>query len=197
MVIAYHAVFTVYGFWLPNDPRGSWSDFIRRWEVLHFGKATTVTTRRSLAAEPHDHNHRQAAKQALQYPTVKLDGRQALAVSKGFRQAMDESAYILHACSILPEHVHLVVARHSRKIEQIVRHLKGRATHQLNDAGMHPLKNFREDEESHPSPWARNCWRVYLDNPQRVTRAIQYVEKNPIREGKPRQNWSFVTPYTG
>jgi len=27
MVIAYHAIFSTYGFWLPNDPRGSWSEF--------------------------------------------------------------------------------------------------------------------------------------------------------------------------
>ena len=26
MVIAQHLVFTTYGFWLPNDPRGSWSE---------------------------------------------------------------------------------------------------------------------------------------------------------------------------
>jgi hypothetical protein len=25
MVIAYHAIFTTYGAWLPNDPRGSYS----------------------------------------------------------------------------------------------------------------------------------------------------------------------------
>jgi len=25
MVIASHDIFTFYGFWLPNDPRGSWS----------------------------------------------------------------------------------------------------------------------------------------------------------------------------
>jgi hypothetical protein len=25
MIIAYHAIFTTYGTWLPNDPRGSYS----------------------------------------------------------------------------------------------------------------------------------------------------------------------------
>lgn len=25
MVIGYHVIFSTYGFWLPNDPRGSWS----------------------------------------------------------------------------------------------------------------------------------------------------------------------------
>ena len=38
MVRAYHAIFTTYGFWLPNDPRGSWSDFVRSWELFKHGK---------------------------------------------------------------------------------------------------------------------------------------------------------------
>jgi hypothetical protein len=28
-----------------------------------------------------------------------------------------------------------------------------------------------------------------------VRRAILYVEDNPLKEGKPRQRWSFVTPF--
>lgn len=27
MIYAFHAICGLYGFWLPNDPRGSWSDF--------------------------------------------------------------------------------------------------------------------------------------------------------------------------
>jgi len=39
MIRAYHAIFTAYGFWLPNDPRGSWSDFVGSWELFRFGPA--------------------------------------------------------------------------------------------------------------------------------------------------------------
>lgn len=28
MVEWYHLIMTAYGFWLPNDPRGSWSEFV-------------------------------------------------------------------------------------------------------------------------------------------------------------------------
>ena len=49
MVLAYHVIFGAYGFWLPNDPRGSWSDFVGAWELLRFGKATKTTERRSVA----------------------------------------------------------------------------------------------------------------------------------------------------
>ncbi len=34
MIVAYHSIFCAYGFWLPNDPRGSWSDFVGAWELF-------------------------------------------------------------------------------------------------------------------------------------------------------------------
>lgn len=77
MVIAYHTIITAYGFWLPNDPRGSWSDYVRSWELRRFGPATKVETRRSVARRPHDRLRRLAAKQALKYPVVHFTGVQA------------------------------------------------------------------------------------------------------------------------
>ena len=41
-VLAAHIIFTCYGFWLPNDPRGSWSEWVASWELLRYGKATKV-----------------------------------------------------------------------------------------------------------------------------------------------------------
>src|SRR5215208_2833087 len=99
-VLAYHLIFTTYGFWLPNDPRGSWSDFVRSWELLFFGKATKIDERHSVARRPHDRELRLAAKKALKHPPVKFSGRQALAVSKGFAKAIAESGYLILACSI-------------------------------------------------------------------------------------------------
>ena len=37
-------------------------------------------------------------------------------------------------------------------------------------------------------------WKVYLNLRSDIERAIRYVEENPIKEGKPRQKWSFVAP---
>src|SRR5688500_7985994 len=84
MVIAYHVIFGTYGFWLPNDPRGSWSDFVASWELLRFGKAITVDSRRSRAHRPHDVTARLEAKEHLKYPPVTFDGIQARAVARGF-----------------------------------------------------------------------------------------------------------------
>ena len=195
MIRAYHAIITTYGFWLPNDPRGSWSDWVRRWELLPHGEATKVNTRRSVAARPHDYRKRQEAKKALQYPPVLFTGKQALAVGVGFKRAITESQYVVHTCSILPEHVHLVVARHKHRGEQIVGHLKGRATQQLTAEGIHPLSDYRQRDGTVPSPWARKSWTVFLHTDDEIRRAIRYVEQNPVKDGKPKQQWSFVVPF--
>ena len=39
-VLVAHVIITTYGFWLPNDPRGSWSDFVGAWELLRYGRST-------------------------------------------------------------------------------------------------------------------------------------------------------------
>ena len=195
MVLAYHTIFSTYGFWLPNDPRGSWSDFVRSWELVRFGKATKVETTRSVANVSHDHDLRQRAKEALRYPPVVFTGRQALSVGKAFAQAAAESRYVIHACTIMPEHVHMVIARHEHPIERIVGHLKARATQQLGADGLHPLHAFARGDAAPPSPWGRRGWHVYLDDTEGINRAVRYVESNPEKEGKPPQKWSFVTPW--
>ena len=195
MILAYHSIFSAYGFWLPHDPRGSWSDFVRQWELVRFGKATKTNERHSLARAPHDAAARRAAKQALRYPPVSFTGLQARSIGRGFARAAAESSYRIHACSILPEHVHVVVARHRWRIERIVGHLKARATHFLRCDGLHPLAAWAGADGAAPSPWGRRAWHVYLDDPLDVARAIRYVRDNPAKEGKRRQNWSFVTPF--
>ena len=51
MIHAYHVIFGAYGFWLPNDPRGSWSDFVGSWELLRFGKTTRQFERNKIDVE--------------------------------------------------------------------------------------------------------------------------------------------------
>src|SRR6266581_3964135 len=85
MIMAYHAIFGTYGFWLPNDPRGSWSEFVGLYELSRqYGPATKTTERRSLAHRPHDPTAREAAKQLLTRQPVVFTGRQARAVGQGF-----------------------------------------------------------------------------------------------------------------
>jgi REP element-mobilizing transposase RayT len=196
MVHAYHVIWGTYGFWLPNDPRGSWSDFVASWELARFGKAI-----RSLEREPVDMAQwarwRAEALQALKYPAVVLNGQQAQNVGTGFANGVRRSGYSIWACSILPEHVHLVIARHTYEVEQMVNLLKGEATKQLKKESLHPQARFLMADGKLPSMWAEGQWKVFLDSEEAIEAAIRYVEENPIKEGKPRQTWSFVRPFGG
>jgi REP element-mobilizing transposase RayT len=195
MVLGYHVIFGAYGFWLPNDPRGSWSDFVGSWELFRFGPATRTDTRHSVAHQPHDRTLRLAAKQALRYPPVQFTGVQARAVGRGFADSVHRGGVTVWACAILPEHVHLVIARHTCKVEQIVNLLKGAATQALLAEGLHPFVDQRKPNGQIPTCWAGKGWKVFLDTQADIQRAIRYVEENPLKEGKPPQRWSLVTPY--
>jgi REP element-mobilizing transposase RayT len=194
-VLAYHVIFCTHGFWLPNDPRGSGSTEVRYEPLREFGPATPVTTRRSVAGKPHDRQRRLAAKQVLKYPEVTFTGLQAQSVGNGFGEMVRKSGYIGHACAILPQHVHLVIARHRYPIEQVVRLLRQAATARLLEDGRHPFAEQRAPNGRLPSVWGQDFRKVFLYTPEEIRQRIKYVEENPLKEGKPRQKWSFVVAY--
>lgn len=195
MIVGYHIIFGTYGFWLPNDPRGSWSAFVGSWELFQYGPATQTQERRSLAYKAHDRATRRAAKSALKYPPVTLTGVQARAVARGFARYVERSQLPVWACAIMPDHVHLVVGRTAMKAEQLVIQLKGDASQELEREGIHPMARYKEAGRTLPKCWARGHWKVYL-NPEDVERAIRYVEHNPTKDGMRQQTWSFVKPPT-
>ena len=162
-----------------------------------FGRATRVHTRRSLAARPHDRALRLAAKRVLKYLPVRFAGRQARAIGRGFASYVAKAGAMVWACSILPEHAHLVIARHRLDADRFANQLKGTATRRLGREGIHPMAACRTPGGRLPTPWARGQWAVFLNTPAQVRRAVEYVESNPMKEGLPPQRWPFVTPYDG
>ncbi|MBX3400367.1 MAG: transposase [Gemmataceae bacterium] len=197
MVIASHVIFSAYGFWLPNDPRGSWSEFVRKWELfLAGGKATKTNETRSLAYDPHDRAKRLATNNALSLPPVKFTGIQARALGRGFAEYVQNSNLEVWACSIMPDHIHLVTARHRLHVEQLVIQLKSSATRHLVEEGIHPFQSMKSSDGPPPKCFAKGEWKVFLDSPEDVHRAIRYVENNPIKDGLPPQRWAFVQPPT-
>ncbi len=191
MTIGYHIVFGAYGFWLPNDPRGSWSEFVGSWELYKYGPATKTDDTRSVAHRSHDRTIRLAAKNAIKHLPVHFTDEQTASVATGFAKYVVASELVVWACAIMPDHVHLVVAFHKLKIESLIIQLKGQATRALIDAGVHP---FGHIDKPTPKCFARGEWKVYL-YPEDIPRAVAYVENNPIKEGKPKQHWPFVVPY--
>ena len=194
MLLAYHLILSCYGFWLPNDPRGSWSDYVRQSNLSAHGPATKVNTPQSLANQDHDHQKRLRTKQALTYPPAKLTGEQARSVAKGFTFRASRSKIRIHACAIMPDHVHLVIANDRRPIEMISNQLKGTATRQLRSDGLHPLAQYKDKAGKTPSIWAAGQWKVFITNEEQLHNTIRYVEMNPIKAGLKPQQWTFVKP---
>jgi hypothetical protein len=87
----------------------------------------------------------------------------------------------------MPDHVHLVIGRHDRPLGRLVGHLKARATQRLATEGLWP--------DAGRPVWGGPGWKVFLYEPGRVREAVAYVERNPEKEGKPRQHWSFVVAF--
>ena len=194
-MIASHLIFGAYGFWLPNDPRGSWSDAVWAGPLREFGPPSKVSTRESLAHRQHDRALRLRAKQSLKYPPVHFSGLQARAVGRGFGQIIHELGVQVYACVVMPDHAHLVTARHRLGGKELIGFLKRAATRQLTAEGLHPFDGHTRPNGRSPSPWAAGGWCVYLDRPEQVWQRIRYVEENPIGAGLPRQRWGFVVPF--
>jgi len=190
MVLGYHIIFSTYGFWLPNDPRGSWSEFVGAWDLFRAaGKATKTDVRHSVASREHDRELRRAGKAALAKPPVKFNGVQARAVGRGFAEYVAKSGLPVWACSIMPDHVHLVTGPFRLPSENVVIQLKGAATKRLLEEKLHPF-------DGEHKCWAQGQWKVFLNDELAIRRAIRYVERNPVKDGLRPQQWTFVTPFS-
>ncbi len=126
---------------------------------------------------------------------VQFSGLQARGVVDGFAELIAKLSLTVHACSIMPDHVHLVLGRRQRDTEEIVGLLKRAGTRKLNKIGINPMKEFCGSDGKLPSVWSENSWIVYINTAVQMREAIGYVEKNPIRAGLRRQQWGFVMPY--
>jgi hypothetical protein len=120
-----HVIFGAYGFWLPNDPRGSWSTFIGTYKLFRYGAATKTTEHRSLAYDSHDRELRLAAKSALQRPAVSFNDAQIGAIAAGIGEYVWKSRMRVWALAILRDHVHAVIAASTVKVKQRVNLIKG------------------------------------------------------------------------
>lgn len=197
MVLGFHFIFSAYGFWLPNDPRDSWSTTVRKFDLLKYGPATKIETTRSVAVTPHDHYNRLQAKQALRYPPVQFNGRQARAIANGFAHNAAKQGYAIHALAIMPDHAHLLMRWHATDVDRIATQFKARATSRMNEDGIKPMAAYPKANGTLPSPWARKYWCPFIQTAEHMRSAIRYVENNPVKAGFKPQRWKMLTPYEG
>lgn len=183
IIIGHHIMWTLYGCWLPNDPRGSTSQSIRNDLIaelggLHFGRKQIQPAGREIRA------FYDQAKQTLAHELVTFSQDQFDIVAEAIRVAIADCKYTCYACAIMPDHVHLLIRKHKDLAERMINNIQSPSRERL--------KNLRP--EQHPL-WTHGGWKVFLDHPEEMQRTISYIENNPIKQRLPRRHWSFVTKY--
>lgn len=187
LVIAYHLIWTAYGCWLPNDPRGSGSHMIRKDILaelgeLHYGRKPV----QPLGVEIR-HFYQQASC-LLQHALRTFTPEERSRLGEAFAQVLHAERYTCYACAIMPDHIHMLIRKHKHPAETMIEKLK-QASRELLIASSHrPI--------DHPT-WGGGGWKVFLDHPEEIRRTIRYVEKNPLPLGEAVQSWPFVTAYDG
>jgi REP element-mobilizing transposase RayT len=185
MVIGYHLIWTAYGCWLPNDPRGSTShtvacDIIAELGPLHYGRKEVQPGRRTVEA------FYDRAREVLKFPVQLLTTDEIDIVGHAIGEAIAEYRYTCYACAVLPDHVHMVIRKHRHKAEEMVNFMQESTRNRLIVLGKRSL--------DHPV-WSTGGWEGFLDSPRAVRARIGYIERNPGKHGLGRQVWAFVKEY--
>jgi len=182
IVIAYHLIWTAYGWWLPNDPRGSGSHAIASDVLAALGELHRGRKR----VQPAGHVVRafyDRARSLLRHELRQLNTAESAAVGQAFGEVIDAERYTCWACAIMPDHVHILIRKHRDSAEQMVENLKVLSRKRLMEMGA-----FDGD---HPVWAGGGGWKVFLDHPDEVWRTIRYINGNPTTS----QRWSFVAAY--
>ena len=185
MVIAHHLMWTLYGWWLPNDPRGSTSKSVRNDVIAELGDLHQGRKK----VQPAGHEIRtfyDQAETALTHPLLRFSPDEFPLAANAIGHAIAECGYTCYACAIIPDHVHLVIRKHRDLGEGMIAKVQALSRERLVRVGLRSA--------SHPT-WTRGGWKVFLDHPDEVRRTIQYVENNPVKQRLAAQSWSWVTPY--
>jgi REP element-mobilizing transposase RayT len=188
LVIGYHLVWTAYGWWLPNDPRGSTSkelccDILAQLGELHYGRKKI---------QPAGYVIREFYQQAadlLQFPLLTFDETARDEIAAAFGTVIGDLRYTCWACAVMPDHVHLLIRKHKHQAEEMIACLK--------DASRERLRRVNLRQPDHPVWGMGHGWKVFLDHPDDIRRTIVYIEKNPLPLRLPRQSWPFVKEYDG
>lgn len=178
MIIAYHAIFTTYGTWLPNDPRGSYSKEIYNSQLealagIKYGRQNPQPPQNLLA------KFWTVTTPLINHPLFFIDDNSRQVIAGAFGTVVRRLGIEILACAIMNDHIHILVLRSRYKIEYVVNQLKGAAT---------------KDLKVQRTPWSRGCWKVFIEDAEALVAAARYIQANPINAGIPAQPWDFITP---
>lgn len=170
IVIAHHLVWTVYGSWLPNDPRGSGSEEVRNPILVELG----VLHKGRKAIQPNGRVIREFYNEAttlLQHPVLNLNEEERRIVGEALGEVIRREPYTCWACAIMPDHVHILIRKHKHEAEQMAENLMTASQYRSIDSG--------HREKTHPTWIAGFGWKVFQFHPDEIRRTIRYIELNP------------------
>jgi hypothetical protein len=185
MVHGYHLVWSAYGWWLPNDPRGSGSRAIRvealhQFGDIHYGRKVvqpSSTELREFFAQSKDH---------LKFKPRIFTANEVQIIAQTFAKAIADKRWVCHACAIMPEHVHVLMGRRLDTAETMVETFQQQSRAALIDAGCFPPMH---------AVWTAGRRVIYKSSPPAMASCVEYIENNPREIGLPEQRWDYVTPY--
>ncbi len=185
IVIAHHLVWTLYGWWLPNDPRGSGShsiasDILAELGRLHYGRKE-VQPPASTVREFYEE-----AAGLLKHPRLSFAPQDLAAAGQAIGAAIAGQGYTCYGCAVMSDHVHLLIRKHRDQAETMIERIQWLSRERLVELAIRAA--------DHPT-WTRGGWKVFLDHPDEVDRTIRYIESNPPGRGWSPQCWPFVKPY--
>lgn len=188
MVIGYHLIWTAYGTWLPNDPRGSGSHVVHTNVLaelgeLHLGRKKLQPCGRDIR------EFYAKATPLLVHDVLTFDANDRELIATAFETVIRREQLTCYACAIMPDHVHILIRKHRLHAEDMMELLK-----EASRACLHRNKELSDD---HPVWTGGHGWKVFLDHPEEVRRAAIYIERNPLPLNLPIQLWNFVKEYDG
>src|SRR5207253_1098514 len=152
MIAAYHLIWSAYGWWLPNDPRGSGSQSIREDILtelgeLHLGRKKIQPAGREIRA------FYTRAKDLLYHELSTFTDAEISLLAECFANTVNKHRYTCYACAIMPDHVHLAIRKHRHWAEEMIEHFQDESRPALQAARRKPI---------HPI-WGGPGWKVFLD----------------------------------
>ena len=187
MVAGFHLVWTAYGWWLPNDPRGSSSHEIRVEQIADLGE---LHHGRKRVQPPSAELRRfyEQARDALKHPLLTFSDDDIALIGRAFGRVIAERRYTCYACAIMPDHVHVLIRKHRDHAEAMIENLQAASREELIRLGRRA--------PTHPV-WGGPGWKVFLYIQADIVRIIDYIRNNPVKAGRPPQRWDFVRSYDG
>lgn len=185
-VIAHHLILTGYGHWLPDDIRGSGSvevtqEKLKELGPIHYGRKRIQPSRQELS------QFFRKAEPILKFDRIWFDHAKRQAIGGAFAQVI-ANRYTVWACAICKNHAHMCIRAHRDPAKIMWSY--------LTDVGRKAIRKFADVDPDH-EVWTRAPYTVFCYTPDDIEDGIEYIVRNPPKEGLPPQSWPFVLPYDG